>query len=212
MDFQIQERDRTKEIRSLPLYHSHFIFLICGFSKDDVCRSLWFQFQDASLHGHLYLVCRVQLNHKNVEVYFIYVCTHANLELFTLMVCRLLEYTPSVPKYLSFQRFQMDYHIRMYIDIFQSVDSLILLRMQSLVEISRKTNIQERKEQYVVFNMLTKLNRSPSDVEFRVNLCTNWYYRVKQHLCSGFSFGSFCKSSQLVILMKHCIFFHKNGK
>ena len=34
----------------------------------------------------------------------------------------------------------------MYVDIFQSVDSLILLRMQSLVEISRKTNIWERRE------------------------------------------------------------------
>ena len=71
--------------------------------------------------------------------------------------------TPSVlkytPEYLSFQRFQrvttqifvfleiqMDYYIRMYIDIFQSVDSLILLRMQSLVKISRKTNIWERRE------------------------------------------------------------------
>ena len=71
--------------------------------------------------------------------------------------------TPSVlkytPEYLSFQRFQrvttqifvfleiqMDYYIRMYIDIFQSVDSLILLRMQSLVEISRKTNRIFRNE------------------------------------------------------------------
>ena len=31
-------------------------------------------------------------------------------------------------------------HIQMYLDTFQSVDSLILFRMQSLVEISKKTN------------------------------------------------------------------------
>ena len=43
-----------------------------------------------------------------------------------------------VPKYLSFYKFQTG--------IFQSVDSLILLRMYSLVEISRKTNIQEWRE------------------------------------------------------------------
>ena len=40
-----------------------------------------------------------------------------------------------LPKYLSFYKFQMG--------IFQSVDSLILLRMQSRVEISRKTNTPE---------------------------------------------------------------------
>ena len=41
----------------------------------------------------------------------------------------------SVPKYLSFYKFQMG--------IFQTVDSLIFLHMQSLVEISRKTNTPE---------------------------------------------------------------------
>ena len=52
-----------------------------------------------------------------------------------------MPYTPSVHKYKPFQiLFQMEYSIPMYVDIFQSVDSLILLRMQSLVEISRKTN------------------------------------------------------------------------
>ena len=50
----------------------------------------------------------------------------------------LIKFTPSVPKYLSFQRFQMNYHIRMYIDIFQSVDSLILFCMQPLIEISKR--------------------------------------------------------------------------
>ena len=61
---------------------------------------------------------------------------------------------------------------------------------------------------YVVFNMLTKLNRNPCDVEFILNLWTSSfrYYRGKQHLFSGFSFGSFCKNSQIVSLMKHCIF------
>ena len=48
------------------------------------------------------------------------------------VMCHAQNYTSSVPKYLSFYKFQKD--------IFQSVDSLTLLRMQSLVEISRKTN------------------------------------------------------------------------
>ena len=52
-----------------------------------------------------------------------------------------MPYTPSVHKYKPFQiLFQMEYNIQMYVDIVQSVDSLILLRTQSLVEISRKTN------------------------------------------------------------------------
>ena len=42
-----------------------------------------------------------------------------------------MPYTPSVPKYKPFQIiFQIEYNIQMYVDIFQSVDSLILLRMQ----------------------------------------------------------------------------------
>ena len=52
-----------------------------------------------------------------------------------------MPYTPSVPKYKPCQiLFQMEYSIQMYVDIVQSVDSLILLRMQSLAGISRKTN------------------------------------------------------------------------
>ena len=82
--------------------------------------------------------------------------------------------TPSVlkytPEYLSFQRFQRvttqifvfleisnGYHIWMYVDIFQSIDSLILLRMQSLVKISRKTNIQERREYNFVHGTWTRM-------------------------------------------------------
>ena len=45
-------------------------------------------------------------------------------------------------------------HTDVYVDIFQSVDSLILLHMQSLVEISKKTNVQERREQKIELVMM----------------------------------------------------------
>ena len=98
----------------------------------------------------------------------------------------------------------MNYHIRMYIDIFQSVDSLILLRMQSLVEISTKINIQEWREQLSVCACTIASVRRTT---LRPTRCCKqrglfamqcvWVY----HICMQLVFCTTCMLFMLVVVM-----------
>ena len=76
----------------------------------------------------------------------------------------------------------MDYNIRMYIDIFQSVDSLILLYVQSLVGISKKTYIWERRE-YIFLKFAMYLRQFFAYFCHLVNIFLRIYVRLI-HACT----------------------------